>query len=269
MRRRASAGAGAAALGAATAIAALVIGTTTAVAAPGPSSAYGVFVSSIIDPPQPAVESTDGTEQSGSLAELPDNPLVGLELAAVSAGDSKASSKLVGVDVVPGAQAPEELDPVFDGLEELCANLPDNPSPVPPPDENLPDNLQDLCMLIADPPAMDALLSVDLIEVSCDGDSATFDLAGITLLGAEVPIPSTEPNTVITPEPLADVISLTINKQSTGDDGLTVQGLAVSLGGGEVEIVLASATCGVPTTPPSKPTATAPAPVTTGLPVTG
>lgn len=268
MRRRALAGAGAAALGAATAIAALVIGTTTAVAAPGPSSAYGVFVSSIIDPPRPAVESTDGTEQSDSLAELPENDLLGLEVAAVSAGDSTASSKLLGVQVVPGAEAPEQLDPVFDGLQEACANLPDNPSPVPPP-EGLPDDLQEACMLIADPPAMDALLSVDLIEVSCEGDSANFNLAGVRLLGQELPIPSTDPNTMITPEPLADVISVTINKQSTGDNGLNVQGLVVSLGGGEVEIVLASATCGTATEPPDKPTATAPAPVTTGLPVTG
>lgn len=268
MKRSALVGAGTGALGAATAVAALLIGSATGYAASTPSEAYGAFITSVIDPPQPYVQWTDGATQEANLAELPENPLLALELAEVSAGDSVASVQLANVDVVPGAEAPPELDPLIEQLEELCANLPEDQSPIPPP-EGLPDDLQELCLLIADPPEMDALVSIDALKVACEGDTGTVEILGLTLLGQEIDIPVNPPPNSGEQIPENPLLSLTLNKQTSTDDGFTVQGVAINIGG-EFDIVLASATCGKPVEDePDKPTATKPAPVTTGLPVTG
>ncbi|MGH3951608.1 MAG: choice-of-anchor P family protein [Pseudonocardiaceae bacterium] len=273
MRRRAIAGAGAGALGAVTAAAALLIGSATGYAASGPSEAYGVFITGVIDPPQPYVQSVDGTEQSDAIFQAPENPLIGLDLAEVTAGDSEASVQLLGLEVVPGAEVPPELqdllDQIAEGFAPVCTQE--------PPTDQLPPELSDLIPKdIADQldPAKlcegleggaPAVLSLDLVTVACAGTAGSVQVAGLALLGQEIDIPANpEPNTEI---PLGPAGSITFNKQGNTEDGFTVQGAAIDLGG-QLEIILASATCGQPTEEPA-PSAPKPTPVTTGLPVTG
>lgn len=274
MRRRVFATAGAAAIGAATAVAALAIGTTTGFAATTTSSAYGVeAIGPLPIEPTPYVESTDGTTKTDSLAKLPDNPLLGLTLAEVSAGDDKASVTLA--DVALGGDLPEPPPELVD----FCENLPDTPAPdlplpEPPDDFPLPgpgdlpaDNLQDFCKLILTPPS--SLVEAELIEVSCDGDEGGVKIVGLKILGQEVPdVEVPEPNMGIPENPL---LTLTANKQVKGDDGsFSVTGLEINVGDGAQIINLANATCGAGADDDDDdPTATPPPPVTTGLPVTG
>lgn len=270
MRRRAIAGAGASALGAATAVAALLIGSATGYAAPGPSEAYGVFIGSIIDPPQPYVQSTDGTDKSEALVEAPENPLVGLKVAEVKAGDSKASAKLVGLGVLPGAEAPEQLQGLLDQLAEGFAPVCEQDPPeqlsdvLPPP---LGEQLDPAKLCEALEGGAPAALSLDLVTAECAGAKGSVQVAGLAVLGQEIEVPlNPEPNTEI---PLGPLGSIMFNKQATGKDGaFTVQAAAIDLGG-QLEIVLASATCGKPTVDNPEPPAPKPTPVTTGLPVTG
>lgn len=275
MRRRAIAGAGASALGAATAVAALLVGTATGYAAPGPSEAYGAFIGGVIEPPQPYVQSLDGTEKSASLAELPENPLLGLEVAKVTAGDSKASVQLLGVEVVPGAEAPPELQNVLDqiaeGLAPVCEQesapeqLPEELGDLIPP--QIGDQLDPAKLCEAFEGGAPALVSIDAVEIACEGTTGKVKILGLNLFGQEIAIEDQPaPNT----KPLPDnpLVNLTFNRQFTEDGVFSVQGVHVDLGG-EVEIVLAGANCGTPAEEPPAPTATKPAPVTTGLPVTG
>lgn len=96
--RRSIAGVGAAAIGAATTAAVLVLGTATGLAAPGTSSAFGVSASGLIPiEPTPSVESTDGTEQSDSLATVPLGELGEIAVAEVNAGNDTASVHLARV----------------------------------------------------------------------------------------------------------------------------------------------------------------------------
>lgn len=277
MRRRAIAGAGASALGAATAVAALIMGSATGYAAPGSSEAYGAFISGVVDPPQPLVKSTDGTEQSSSLLELPENPLLAAEVAKVTAGDSKASSQLLGVEVVPGAEAPPELQELLDqiaaGLASVCEQesapeqLPAELSDLIPP--QLGEQLDPAKLCEAFEGGAPALVSIDAVTISCEGNKGKVEIVGLNLLGQEIEIPA-EPPANTKPLPENPLINLTFNRQVSEDDMFTVQGVHVDLGGGALEVVLASASCGAPTVEkPPAPTATKPAPVTTGLPVTG
>lgn len=272
MKTRAFVGAGAGALGAATAIAALLISSGTGYAAPGPSEAFGAFITGVIDPAQPYVQSTDGSTKSESLAELPDNPLLAAKLAKVSAGDSAASVQLLGAEVLPGAEAPPELqailDQVADGLAPLCDA--ENPAPVDDlPDEldPLTDNLDPAKLCEALEGGAPALVSLDAVTVSCSGDTGSVEVVGLKVFGQEIEIPlNPEPNTEI---PLGPLGAITLNKQGDTDKGFNVTGVHVNLAD-QFEIALSSATCGKATTDqPDKPTATKPAPVTTGLPVTG
>lgn len=269
MRRRAIAGAGASAVGAVTAAAALLIGSATGYAAPGPSEAYGVFIGGIIEPPQPYVQSDDGTEKTDSIFEAPENPLIGLKVAEVKAGDSKASAKLVGLGVLPGAEAPEQLQDLLDQLAEGLAPVCDQDPPeqlsdvLPPP---LAEQLDPAKLCAALEGGTPAALSLDLLTAQCEGTKGSVQVAGLAVLGQEVEVPlNPEPNTEV---PLGPLGTITFNKQAGTDDGFTVQAAAINLGG-QLEIVLASATCGKATPDNPAPTATKPAPVTTGLPVTG
>ncbi|MDV6013940.1 choice-of-anchor P family protein [Haloechinothrix sp. LS1_15] len=266
MRRRALAGLGAM-VGSLTAATALLIGTSIGHATPGPSEAYGAYISGIIDPPQPHVQSTDGTTQSDSLVELPDNPLLGLKAATVTAGDSEASVELANVEILPIDNGlPPELQEGFEQLQgALCEGVPST--------EELPEELAPLTDLLDPGQVCDgngfdapAVLSADLITVACEGDTGTFDVANLRLLGQPIDVPGPEANTQIPLDPLAHI---TFNKQFTDERGFTTQALAVEVGGGELEIVLASATCGEAAAEPEVPQAPKPTPTEADLPVTG
>ncbi|MBA0125775.1 hypothetical protein H0B56_09505 [Haloechinothrix sp. YIM 98757] len=275
MKRRALAGMGAT-VGSLTAATALLIGAVSGHASPSPSEAYGAFITGVIDPPQPHVQSTDGTEQSDTLAELPDNPLLDLRAATVTAGDGHASVELANVEIVPSGGLPPELeealqpllDPVESGVTQLCAEDPTQdlsgelPGELDPLTEQL--SSQQLCDVAEG--GTPALLSADLITVACEGDSGTFEIANLRLLGQEIEIPGPDANTEI---PLDPLVNITFNKQFSDDDGFTTQAMAVELAEGEFEVVLASATCGTAQDEPEEPMAPKPTPVETQLPVTG
>lgn len=274
MRRRAIAGVGAAAIGVATAVAALVVGTSLSHAASTTSSAYGLAAEGPIPiEPTPTVESNDGQTHTSTQLELPDNPLISLRAATVSAGDNTASVELLdlglgGGEVPPGLQ--DVLDQLAEGLAPMCEQ---EPLPEQLPEEVgglIPEEVGDaldpaqLCESLQDPPA---LLRVGLVKVFCEGNTGGVQVAEVSLFGQVIPIPPAEPNTVIIP-PNA-LVSITANKQTENEDGtFNVKGVEINLGDGEEIITLGSATCG-PFEEPTEPPAPSPTPVTTPLPVTG
>jgi hypothetical protein len=282
MRRRAIAAAGAATLGAATAVVALVAGTSVGFAETTTSSAYGIeAVGPIPIEPTPYVESTDGSTKTTEAFQMPDNPLVKLGLANLSAGDQEASSELLRVALLPGAALPEELAPLQDALDQLAAALEPLCAAEPPVDQ-LPENpitdaLPEELLDALDPNqlceglegGLPALLSLDAVEVFCEGDQGGVKLVDLAVFGQKAPdFPEPEPNTAIIPE--NPLITVTANKQETLEDGsFSVTGLEINLGDGAQIIRLSNATCGGTKDDDNPPTATPPPPVTTGLPVTG
>lgn len=282
MRRRAIAAAGAATLGAATAVVALVAGTSVGFAETTTSSAYGIeAVGPIPIEPTPYIESTDGSTKTESAFQMPDNPLVKLGLANLSAGDQEASSELLRVALLPGAELPEELAPLQDALDQLAAALkplcdadpPVDQLPPNPITDALPEELLDaldpnqLCEGLEG--GLPALLSLDAVEVYCEGDQGGVRLVDLAVFGQDAPdFPEPEPNTAIIPE--NPLLTVTANKQETLEDGsFSVTGLEINLGDGAQIIRLSNATCGGTKDDDNPPTATPPPPVTTGLPVTG
>jgi len=282
MRRRAIAAAGAATLGAATAVVALVAGTSVGFAETTTSSAYGIeAVGPIPIEPTPYVESTDGSTKTTEAFQMPDNPLVKLGLANLSAGDQEASSELLRVALLPGAALPEELAPLQDALDQLAAALEPLCAAEPPVDQ-LPENpitdaLPEELLDALDPNqlceglegGLPALLSLDAVEVFCEGDQGGVKLVDLAVFGQKAPdFPEPEPNTAIIPE--NPLITVTANKQETLEDGsFSVTGLEINIGDGAQIIRLSNATCGGTKDDDNPPTATPPPPVTTGLPVTG
>ena len=215
--RKAMAGVGAAAVGAATVVTTLVLGTTTGIAAPGTSSAFGVSAEGLIPiEPTPFVESTDGSEQTEDLANVPLGANGEIRAATLKAGDDTASVELVGVD------------------------------------------------LSADQGA----ISAKVINVACEGDSGTVNIADLTIGGQKVVLPPPDQNPVNETIEVPGVAKITYNKQVTNEDGtFTVTGLEVDLVEGTQTISLGSATCGG--TDENGPSAPKPTPIETDLPVTG
>lgn len=239
---RAIAGAGAAVIGAATAVTALMFGTTTGLAAPGTSSAFGISAEGAIPiDPTPYIESTDGTEQSDSLIDVPLGENGSIRAATVAAGNDTASVELAGV----------ELSSDMGGL------------------------------------------SVKVLEVACEGDTGTVSLVDADLNGTPIVIPPPDQNPVNEEIAIPGVATITYNQQITNPDGtFTVNGLVIDLLDSTQVITLGSATCGGPGdggdddggaddggaddggaddggADDGGPDATEPAPITTGLPVTG
>ena len=298
----------------ATALAAATAGVGLLVTAPGAasadatrSSAYGIQVSGggeVIVPPSPKVESSDGSTKTAGGGSLPANPLgVSASVAELSAGDDQASVELADLGLAPSAeQAPQELQDALqqlqDGCEALTEEVPpleeepgeNEPAaprggelPLPPEFDPLEDlltellggfergDLEDFCDSFD---ASAPIVTVDVVDVSCTGDTGTVRIQDVTLLGQDVPLePSNvEPNTAVVPE--NPLVTITANRQTTtDDDGFSVDGLAIELAGGEGEAIVANATCGetiaTEASAPAPPAAPAPAPVSGSAPVTG
>lgn len=279
MKRRAIAAAGAATLGAATAVVALVASTTVGFAETTTSSAYGIAAEGAIPlEPTPYIESTDGSTQTSNALELPDNPLVSLTAAELTAGDDKASVELLDVGVLPIGELPEELEGAFEqlkaALQPLCdAGNPIEQIPSNPLTDALPGELKDaldpnqLCDALDDPPS--ALLELGVVRVYCEGDEGGVRLVDVTLLGQKLPIPEAPEDLPEFPE--NPLLTVAVNKQVKGDDGsFSVTGLEITIGGDAQKLTIGNATCGATDKDDDDdPTATPPNPVTTGLPVTG
>ncbi|SNR33097.1 hypothetical protein SAMN06265360_102193 [Haloechinothrix alba] len=261
MTRRANVRAGAAALGAATAAGAVVLGALSAGAEEGGSEAFGVELDGAIEfGPEPHVVYAGGETASDSRAgiELP-NDLGRIGVADVRAGQDESSARLTDIEL-HSADGPLELS----ALEVRCRG-----------DEG-------------------GISALELADVS----------EGIELPeGVEAPEElqpgEIEPDTELG---VPGVVTVTFNKQGTGPDGaLTVAGLVLDIEATGQVVTFGSVTCagggtgdgdpgdgdgdpgdsdgdpgsggddgtGDPGAAPAKPTATAPAPVTTRLPVTG
>lgn len=287
MRRRVVAGAGAAAVGAATAIAALVIGMGAGWAENTTSSAWGLAADGQFPLEKtPFIESTDGTEQTSSALELPENDFIEVGAVKLTAGDDKASTEVTDITLIPGFgdQIPEELQDAFnDTKDQLCSAgepLPDAGEEIEntPLGDVIPDTLTDnlnvdaLCSALE---AGDALVGIDAVNVECEGDDGSMDLGALTLLGQEIDLPELEKDMPILPD--NPLLSITANKHTKNDDGsYQVDGLSINIADGAQTINLAGVLCGVPQedtdvepTEDNDDDAPAPSPVTTELPVTG
>lgn len=285
MKRRAIAAAGAATLGAATAVVALVAGTTVGFAETSTSSAYGVAAEGVLEiEPLPYVESSDGETNTDSLVELPENPLLNAAVAKVSAGDDKASVKLADVSLLPvDVQLPGSLKDLDKALDDFRGKLGEQCDNVAPeaklqlPKNPLTDllnkvtealNPKRLCDVIK---GKQSVLELGLVEVYCDGDEGGLKIADVKLLGQKIDLPEAPENIGLPKNPL---LQLTVNKQEANEDdgSFSVTGLELDLLDGTQVLKLGNATCGVTAADDGEddtPTATKPAPVTTGLPVTG
>jgi len=277
---------------------AVMAGSALLVASPGASSAdptrssaYGVSVNAggqQAVPPSPTVESTDGSDQTaGGAGAFPPEaaPLLSGDLLALTAGDDKASVEVTNLRIGNvGDQIPPELKELLKQLgplEAACDGIAEAPS--------LPPILGELPIGVEDPTNEDyaefcsdllagefaSLASLDTLRVQCNGDSGTVEVIGASLLGADLPDPgNVARDTKLFPaNPLLDV---TLNRQTKGPNGaFTVDGLVVSLGGGQAEAVVASTTCGEGIaqseggSSPEAPTAPAPVPQQASAPVTG
>ena len=268
----------------ATTAAVLVASPNATSAATTKSFAYGLSING--QGTQPYVESTDGSThtQGGG---IPDNPLLTGDIAMLSAGDDTASVKVA--NLVAGkalTQLPPELTSQLDNLKAACTEL------VDPATSQIPDILGQLPIGGVKQPTHDQLVAfcndlldgkipnlaaVKALDVSCHGNSGGVTVAGVSVLGAKVPLAGQmAPNTKLftADNPLSQGVQVTFNRQTPHKDGsFTVDGDVVDLGGNQGEIVLASTTCGIPIQKagraPVPPRAPAPKPVQHSVPVTG
>lgn len=267
---------------------------TATSAAPTKSYAYGLSING--EGKQPYVESTDGSTQTQGTPDFPSDldPAVSGTIAQLQAGDDFASVRVADLTVGQGlAGLPTELKDGIGQLTQLCTEAvqPATEPTAPVFDgirENAPTELeladqQDVvafCTGLLDN-EVPALVGVTGLEVQCDGDSGAVTLAGVSLLGADLPLAGEiEPDTKLLAgdaAPLAEAAQVTFNRQtSRGNGAFDVDGMVISLGGGEGEIIVGHTTCGEPLrretgqAPGGTPRqAEAPTPVRQSVPVTG
>lgn len=281
-------------------------GGGTASAAGNPSSAFGIDLSlagNAVVEKTPSVESADGKLVTDSLADIPLDPVAEAGVVTVSAENGAARSAVADLDVVllDGALAPlatlgTQLKPLCDALDAipigtivnqitgpdgsllpavlgpLVSNLsgtPINLSLITAIDlsDVLPAQLGDLC----DFALSGNLLGATAVEASCTGDTGTTKLTLTDGLLASL-IDTNKPNSSVAIE---GVVEVTVNRQTKNADGtFTVDALYVNLLD-QVELTVASATCGNvtrdggPTTVPTESDAPTPTPVESHVPVTG
>ncbi|TYL51824.1 hypothetical protein FXB39_08650 [Nocardioides sp. BGMRC 2183] len=290
---------------------ALVGGSGTASAAGQPSSAFGLELTgagtAVIDR-IPSVTSKDGKQVEDSLIAIPDNPLLTGGVVNVSARNGKASSSVTDLGIGGGIleQAPQlaelftQLQPACDALDQIPLGtiadqiidpatgtlLPQlleqvvngagqaglDLSLVTALDlsELLPDQLGDLCDLAAG----SDLIEADAVTSECNGNTGTVAIADLAVAGLSPRIDTNAPNKSVS---IPGLLTLTVNRQTKNSDGtFTVDALYLNLFD-QVELTVASSTCGEvtsrtpnpedPDDPSDAPTPTDP--ITTNAPVTG
>lgn len=282
-----------------------VLGGGSATAAGEPSSAYGLALSiadnAVIGEDTIAVESTDGTLVTDSLIGLPDNPVASGGVINVSAENGKASSSVTDLGVGDGllAQLPSELT---DQLGAACDQIAGALDPVTgeindallgtllPQIGGLLDQISDatdgtpldlsllgaldlseltdlqlggLCDVLG---GDDQLVGADAVVAECTGDTGTTTITDLSALGLPVDIDVDEPNAKIE---IPGLLTVTANEQIANADGtFTVNALHVNLLG-QVDLVVASATCGEVSDDEETTDAPTPTPVESHVPVTG
>lgn len=281
----------------------LLGGGGAAVAAGEPSSAFGIelnLAGNAVIEPTPFVESTDGSLVTDSLVDLPADPLLDAGVVNASAENGAAEASVANLDVVllDGALAPltelgDQLTPLCDALDQIPLQdiidgatgpggnlLPDLLGPIveavdPAIDlslltaldisEVLPAQLGDLC----DFALSGNLLGADAVTASCEGDTGNTVIEGTDGLVGSL-IDTNTPNSSVA---IPGVVEVTVNRQTANADGtFTVDAIYVNLLD-QLELTVASATCGEvtddggPTDDPSD--APSPTPIETNVPVTG
>lgn len=281
-------------------------GGGSASAAGIPSSAYGIDLSlagNAIVETTPSVVSSDGKLVTDSLADIPLDPIAEAGVVTVSAENGAATAAVADLDVVlvNGALAPlatlgTQLKPLCDGLDQIPISTilsqitgPDGsllPAVLGPLvqattgtpldlslitaidlSKVLPAQLGDLC----DFALSGNLLGATAVEASCNGQTGTTTLTLTDGLLASL-IDTNKPNSSLA---IDGVVEVTVNRQTKNADGtFTVDALYVNLLD-QVELTVASATCGNvtsdggPTTGPTESDAPTPTPVESHVPVTG
>ncbi|MDN5745341.1 MAG: hypothetical protein L0H31_09490, partial [Nocardioidaceae bacterium] len=256
----------------------------------------------------PAVTSTDGSKVEDSLIALPDNPVAsgGVVNALAENGHAKASVTDLGVGDGLLAQLPQQLtDTLGTTCTQLAAALEPVTTPIGDLLNQLAPGLDGLLQQVADatkdtPLNLGALGALDLtkltsldlkglctvlsgdaklvgagaVEAECNGNTGTTTIADLSALGLPVDIGTSQANQSITIpdiEGVPPLVDLTINRQTKNADGtFTVDALNLNLLG-QVDVTVASATCGkVTNDKPKDPNdAPSPSPVKTHVPVTG
>ncbi len=284
-----------------------LLGGGTATAAGNPSSAFGLelnIAGNAVLEPLPTVTSTDGALTEDSLVALPDNPVVSGGIVNVSAQNGKAKSSVTDLGVGDGLLS--ALPPALTGpLGDACTQLTDALDPVTgaineallgnllPTIGGLLDDISDatdgtpldlsllgalnlsnltnlqlggLCDVLA---GRDQIIGADAVVAECNGTTGTTTITDVSALGLPLDLDVDQPNASVE---IPGLLTVTANRHTTNADGtFTVDALYVNLLG-QVELTVASATCGevtrsVPTGDPSD--APSPTPVESHVPVTG
>lgn len=289
-----------------------LLGGGSASAAGTPSSAFGLELNlagtTAIDK-LPSVVSTDGKLVEDELLDTDGlAPIASGGVVQVSAENGKASANVTGVGVGDGLLAllPTELtsqlegvcnqlttalDPVtglldntvlgtlLDQVDDALASIGGATAGTPLDLSllaaldltNLTTNgLKGLCTVLG---GQGGLVSLGTVIAKCDGTTGTTNVTDANVAGIPLNIP-TEPNgKVAIGEGLSSLVDLTVNEQVNNADGtFTVNAVHLKLLG-QIDLTVASATCGrVTTDGPSDPgpsDAPTPTPIKTNAPVTG
>lgn len=280
----------------------LIGGSSAGNAAGLSSSAFALQSTGLIPiDAMPAVVSNDGQLHEDSIVGLPDNPLITGGALNASAGDNVASASVSDLSIGGGIvdQLPQELKDVFDQLQPVCDALNQVPlndildpitgdgglldldaldqvlDPLAQGGVDLglvtaldlgaltPEQLGDLCN------ALDGdLVSVGAVMAECEGNQGTTTVTDVAALGLPSDIDFSEPNSKLE---IPGVLTITGNRQTNNPDGtFTVDALVVNVLG-QVELTVASATCGdwIRETTDTPDPSDSPTPVETNHPVTG
>lgn len=287
MSRRAFARAGAATVGAATAVAALLVSTSTGHAASTTSYAWGTKATGYIPyGPTPYVESTDGKTVTKNMFKY-DGLFFDFTARDIMAGNNKAHS--INHNITVGEGMGGDFPMPTPELKSFCADPSQGDLPAPitfPQPFGQVDSFQgvplwerqSMCDLATGAAEPEALWYVQYIKVQCQGDTGSTTMKNTKFFfGDGKPMPtSPEPNMTYD----GFFFDITLNKQTKNPDGsFTVEGIVIEFMDDSQTLTFGNATCGAPNEDDDDgsggggggtgPTATRPAPVTTGLPVAG
>lgn len=281
-----------------------LLGGGTASAAGQPSSAFGIALNiadNEVIPPTPFVESTDGSLVKDSAVDVPGAPLLEAGVMNVSAQNGAAEASVADLSVVlldgEFAQLGElgsQLQPLCDALDQVPVGrikdeATDDDGTLAPQllkpivdeaaghdirldlitaldlSEVLPDQLGAIC----DFAESGNLVGAGIVVAECNGDRGDVTVEFTTGLIPTL-IDTNRPNSAIE---IPKLVKVTLNRQTKNADGtFTVDALNVTLFD-QIDLTVASATCGEVTSDrggdvdPSE--APAPDPVETHVPVTG
>ncbi|HWI44009.1 MAG TPA: choice-of-anchor P family protein [Nocardioides sp.] len=283
---------------------ALLGGGGAASAAGSPSSAFGIELvagGTNVIPQTPAVVSSDGSEVTDALIALPDNPLLTGGVVNVKAKNGAASSSVADLHVGAGLlqQVPQladlgtQLKPLCDALNQIPLGQISNQIIDPQTGTLLPQLLQPIVANVAPGLDLSAITALDLskllpaqlgdlcnfvasgnllgagvVEASCTGQDGSIKVEGLTGLVGSL-IDTNKPNQSIA---IPGLLTVTVDRETKNADGtFTVDAVYLNLAD-QLELTIASATCGevdAASPTPDESDAPSPTPIKSHAPVTG